>query len=112
MTIYEELLAILDGTEGRLHTAGEIKSKMVQRYGRNPSSVIASDYCYNRWNHGVTTQEPILVRAGLGEYRFIGPNQPYSGLIYGRPRGTSTDQVVGEWVEGKRHLDRPRSGTP
>ena len=104
MTIFEQLLAIFDGVEDRLYTTGEIKSLVERRYGTNPASVIPSDYCYNRWNFGVTHQKPIFVRVGSGEYRFIGLDQPYTGLIYGRPRGAPTEQVIGEWVEGKRQL--------
>ena len=104
MTIYEQLLSYFEGTEGRLHTAQEMKSELEQRYGTNPTSVIPSDYCYNRWNYGVTTQKPILIRVGVGEYRFIGPDQPYTGLIYGRPRGEVEDQVVGEWKNGQQKL--------
>ena len=111
MTIYEQLLKYFEGAEDRLHTAGDIKSELEQRHGTNPASVIPSDYCYNRWNHGVTTQKPILIRVGLGEYRFIGPDQPYSGFIYGRPRGETEDHVVGEWKKGYRKLYSPFSDT-
>ena len=104
MTIYEQMLSIFTGAESRLYTAGEIKSELETRYGTNPSSVIPSDYCYNRWNLGVTTQQPIFVRVGSGEYRFIGPDQPYTGLIFGRPRGDSGDRVIGECTKGKRKL--------
>ena len=75
MTIFEQLLEYFAGREDRLHTAAEIKSELEARYGTNPTSVIPSDYCYNRWNKGVTTQKPILDWVGPGEYRFIGPDK-------------------------------------
>jgi hypothetical protein len=104
MTIYEKMLSYFQGTEDHLHISDEIKSNMQKWHGANPTSVIPSDYCYNRWNYGVTSQKPILIRVGPGEYRYIGPDQPYSGLIYGRPRGEKEDQVVGEWKKGQRTL--------
>ena len=104
MTIFEQMLSIFEGAENRLYTTGEIKSELERRYETKPTSVIPSDYCYNRWNFGVTSQKPIFVRVGSGEYRFIGTDQPYTGLIFGRPHGTSADQVVGECNKGERKL--------
>ena len=104
MKIYEQMLSVFGGAGSRLYTANEIKSALEERYGTNPSSVIPSDYCYNRWNLGVSNQQPIFVRVGSGEYRFIGPDQPYTGLIFGRPRGTSGDRVIGECTKGERKL--------
>lgn len=107
MTILEQFLSYFEGAEDRLYTAKEIKSELARRYGTNPASVIPSDYCYNRRNHGLISQTPIFVRVGRGEYRFIGRDQPYTGLIYGRPRGASADQVIGEWVDGEMRLYSP-----
>lgn len=104
MTIFEQLLSVFEGSEGILYSTAEIKAALTKRYGTNPDSVIPSDYCYNRWNHGLGSQKPVFVRVGFGEYRFIGPDRSYTGLIFGRPRGASTHQVVGEWVDGERRL--------
>ena len=104
MTIYEQLLAIFEQNDDRIYTTGEIKSRLARRFKTNPSSVIPSDYCYNRWNHGVKEQPPILLWVRTGEYRFIGPDQPWNGEVWGRPFGTSGDRVIGECVNGVRKL--------
>lgn len=105
MLIYEQLLSIFEEDTDRIYRTGEIRSELEHRFGTNRDSVIPSDYCYNRWNHGVNTQTPILVWLGKGRYRFIGPDQPYIGPILGRPRGTSADQVVGECIDGIRKMN-------
>ncbi len=104
LTIYEQLLSTLSDRVGALLTAADIRRCVVGAFGTNPSSVIPSDYCYNRLNLGVPDPKPLFLRVGAGEYQFVGPSYPYTGLVYGRPRGTTTDRVVGERVEGVLRL--------
>lgn len=104
LTIYEQLLSTLSDRVGTLLTAAEIRRCVAEAFGTNPSSVIPSDYCYNRLNLGVPDPKPLFLRVGAGEYQFVGPAYQYSGLVYGRPRGTTTDRVVGERVEGVLRL--------
>jgi hypothetical protein len=118
LTIYEQLLATLSDRVGTLLTGADIRRLVVAAFGTNPTSVIPSDYCYNRLNLGVPDPKPLFLRVGAGEYQFVGPAYPYTGLVYGRPRGTPTDRVVGERVEGALRLydhgldDVPRDATP
>lgn len=113
MTIYEQLLSTLSDRGGTLLTAADIRRRLVESFGTNPTSVMPSDYCYNRLNIGVPNPKPLFLRVGAGEYQFVGPAFPYTGLVYGRPRGTTTDQVVGERVEGVLRLyDQPLTDAP
>lgn len=104
MTIYKQLLSTLSDRVGTLQTAADIRRRVVEAFGMNPTSVIPSDYCYNRLNLGVPDPKPLFLRVGTGEYQFVGPAFPYTGLVFGRPRGTTTDQVVGERGEGVLRL--------
>lgn len=113
LTIYEQLLATLTDRIGTLLTAADIRRRVVEAFGTNPTSVIPSDYCYNRLNLGVPDPKPLFLRVGAGEYQFVGPTHPYTGLVYGRPRGTTTDRIVGERVEGVLRLyDQGLTETP
>jgi len=114
MSIYEQVLHSFGSTTGRLLTAEEIKTRLMERFETNPASVLPSDYCYNRWNQGISGQKPLFVRVGAGEYRYLGPDYPYSGLVYWRPSGATKDRVVGERVAGELRLyeDVAPSGDP
>jgi hypothetical protein len=100
MTVYQQLVEVCSYSAGELLTAIEIKKRVVERFGTNPSSILPSDYSYNRWNQGIQLRNPLFVRVGAGEYRYIGPDQPYTGLVFWRPKNAAADQVVGEWVNG------------
>jgi hypothetical protein len=104
VTIYEQLLSVLSDTTGKLMTAAQIREVVSERFGTNATSIIPSDYCYNRLNVGVPNPRPIFLRVGAGEYQFVGPGFPYTGLVYGRPRGTQADRVLGERLNGVLHL--------
>jgi len=101
LSIFQQLIEVCRSAHDSLLTAFEIKRRVVERFGTNPGSVIPSDHCYNRWNRGIKIRDPLFVRVGTSEYRFIGPGQPFTGLIFGRPRGCDADQIVGEWIDGK-----------
>ena len=100
MTVFEQLVAALYGSEERLLSRAAIITAVVNRFGTNASSVIPADYCYNRWNRGVAGHKPLFVRVGTSEYRHLGPDYPYTGLVYWRRKGSGTDRVVGERVHG------------
>lgn len=104
MTIYEQLVAVCSGTEGKLLTATEIKNLVVDQFGTNPTSVLPSDYCYNRWNQGIKQGRALFVRVGAGEYRYVGPDYPYTGLVFWWPKSEAEGKVVGEWVNGQLRL--------
>ncbi|XGW00951.1 MAG: hypothetical protein ACAF41_34705 (plasmid) [Leptolyngbya sp. BL-A-14] len=104
MTVYQQLIEVCSPDEGELLTSTEIKSRIVERFGTNPNSILPSDFCYNRWNAGIQLRNPLFVRVGAGEYRYIGPAQPYTGLVFWRPKGEEADQVIGEWADGELTL--------
>lgn len=114
VTLFDQLVASFAGTGDRLITTSEIRRTMVERYGTNPASVLPSDYCYNRWNQGIARQQPLFVRVGAGEYRYVGPDQPYTGLVFWRPKSSAADQVAGERVDGVLRLfdASPAAPTP
>ena len=104
VTIFDQLVEAFAGTSDRLVTAAEIRRTLFERYGTNPPSVLPSDYSYNRWNQGISQQKPLFVRVGAGEYRYLGADQPYTGLVFWRPKGSTADQVIGERVNGELRL--------
>lgn len=104
MSIYQQLIEVCSPNQGELLTATEIKSRITERFGTKPSSILLSDFCYNRWNAGIQLRNPLFVRVGAGEYRYIGPAQSYTGLVFWRPKGEEADQVIGEWADGELML--------
>lgn len=104
MTIYEQLIKACSRTEGRLLTASAIKQSLVDQFVTNPASILPSDYCYNRWKHAVPKPKPLFVRVGSGEYRYVAPNNPYTGLVFWRPKSATEDKVAGERVNGELRL--------
>lgn len=104
MTVFEQLVEAFHGSGDGLMKAATIKTTLAERYGTNPSSVIPSDYCYNRWNRGIAGHQPLFVRVGSAEYRYLGPDQSFTGLVFWRPKGATADQVAGERVHGVLRL--------
>ncbi|MBO7236746.1 MAG: hypothetical protein J6V45_01530, partial [Kiritimatiellae bacterium] len=52
--IEQEIIAALVHTEiGTILSSAEIKQMVYNRFGRNKSSILPSDYCYNRLNFGI-----------------------------------------------------------
>lgn len=64
LSIYEQLIQVCSGTGDRLLTATQIKALLAERFGTNPASVLPSDFCYNRWNQGISQRKPLFVRVG------------------------------------------------
>lgn len=68
--------------------------------GYQESSVIPSDFCYNRTNSGIECpNQPLFVQEGRGQYRFVGLCYPYKGAMFHKPHG-QPERVVGSWHEG------------
>jgi hypothetical protein len=56
---------------GHRVTTQEIKDEIIRRYKSNPDSIIPPDYCYNRWNSGLTDDMPTFFEyVGRGEIAF------------------------------------------
>ena len=65
----------------------------------NESSLIPSDYCYNTINRGIPFKNHLFEKIEHDNYKVLGPNYKYSGVIYWK------DRPVGEWKSGKITLD-------
>ncbi|MBM7650406.1 hypothetical protein JOC78_003396 [Bacillus ectoiniformans] len=100
MTIYEQIKHILNDRIGEVITSKEVKEVLLKTYGTNPSSIILSDYCYNRYNHGIAFNKHLFVYMNRSTYKYIGENALYTGLVFQRPKGAEADQIVGEWTNG------------
>ena len=107
MMIFEQMQEITEklilqhGIECEI-SSQELKTLINVHFGTNPSSIIPSDYCYNRANKGIvfSGDTRLLVYGGRGVYICLGKNYPYDKPVYTRPKGTKTDIVVGTWEKG------------
>lgn len=100
MNIYQQIVEVCKGNDDKLFSSSEIKRLVHDKFGTNHSSIIPSDYCYNRFNAGIEFTKHIFDMIGRGEYKYLGENYPYTGLVLWYPHKGKTAQVVGEWHEG------------
>ncbi len=108
MYIYEKFKILFSTPENRNLSVSDIK-KRIWEYDdasgekrTNPTSIIPSDYCYNRTNIDARNVHLfILEKSG---YTCLGVNYPYTGLIYHRTRVSTELRVVGRWVNGRREI--------
>lgn len=101
LTIYEQLIEALKEEKGNTLTSKEIKEKIITKYNTNPGSIILSDYCYNRYNKGITFTKHLFIYINRSTYRYVGENYAYTGLIFQKPKGEEYESVVGEWDKGQ-----------
>ena len=86
-------------------TCSEIKNLVTSKYNScNPTSVIPSDYCYNRLNNGIKYEKylHLFVYKDTKEskkYIYKGLNYQYTGKIKHKPKG-GYEIVVGELKNG------------
>jgi hypothetical protein len=104
MTIYEQIKELLKNEKGREISATEIKTRLKEKYGTNGSSIIPSDFCYNRCNDGIDFEKHIFEYLGLNSYRYLDENSPYTGKIYHKPIKQKEQIEIGEWIIGKKTL--------
>jgi hypothetical protein len=100
MNIYEKILNALTPLTQNNFTTHEIKKIVHEKYGTNWSSVIPSDFCYNRINQGIKFDKFLFIRLSRGNYHFVGENYPYNGFVYKKPSGDTIESVAGEWRDG------------
>ncbi|MCR6522139.1 DUF7225 domain-containing protein [Lysinibacillus capsici] len=101
MTIYEQLLELLKEEKGNILTSKEVKDRLSKKFNTNLKSIILSDYCYNRYNKGISFNKHLFIYINRSTYRFVGENYPYTGLIFHNPKGAEFESVVGEWDKGQ-----------
>lgn len=107
--IYDQFRDVCKSKLGALLTTSELTTLLASQFGTPSGSVLPADYCYNRRNIGSRPLEMCLfVQVAKGEYKYLGPGAPFSGLAMHAPKGSGTDLIVGEWVDGTFH---PQEGT-
>lgn len=107
-TIYEQIKDILNGEIGNIVDSSQVKKLLGLKYGTNASSIILSDYCYNRINIGIKFNKHLFEYIDRDSYTYLGENYPYTGLIYAKPFGSEKELVAGEWKNGIKMLyDNP-----
>ncbi|MCO4850551.1 DUF7225 domain-containing protein [Bacillus vallismortis] len=104
MTIYEQMKDVMQNKINELVTPQEIKKTLQEKYGTNPDSVMLSDYCYNRYNKGVSFNKHLFEYVNRSSYKYLGENSQYTGLIFRKSKGEDTEAIVGEWVNGVKSL--------
>lgn len=100
MTIFEKVNLVLSQQITSIFTTSEIKQLCSDKHNLNPSSVIPTDYCYNRINNGISNNKNILIYLGFGEFKYVGQSYNYQGWVYQRPKGYNEDIIVGQWKNG------------
>ena len=100
MNIFEQVVDVCESRSQRIFSAKEVIDLVEDKFGSNRSSVIPSDYCYNRINQGIDFTRHAFVLAE-GKYRFVGKDFSYSGAIYA---GAKEERLVGLWGNGKFRL--------
>jgi len=112
MNIVKIIEEIFSEKIGISFTRSELVNLVHEKSGVNKSSIIPSDYCYNRRNKGINFPENCLFeRIDKGLYVYLGRNYEYSGLVYFRERGMAEDGTAGEWksgiyIENYKHIER------
>ena len=106
MKIYEQIIAVCNGKEGRTFTSSQIIRMVSAEFDTNRSSVIPSDYCYNRTNKGMNFEkQKHLFEVNINKneflYTFLGEGCPYSGKVFWKRKGEKIEQAVGEWINGE-----------
>lgn len=100
MKIFDQIKEVLkEYNVNDFVTLQEMQNILKMRYGTKPSSVILSDFCYNRYNNGIPFKNHIFVYFGEGRYKYLGENYPYTGKVYHKPKG-GREIIIGEWVNG------------
>lgn len=103
-TIYDQVKEVLYGRVNELVTPSDIKEQLFSQFGTNPGSVILSDYCYNRYNNGITFNKHLFQYIDRGFYKYLGEHYPFTGLIFHKPKGHDKEIIVGEWNDGEKVL--------
>jgi hypothetical protein len=85
---------------------GELVTRTARLARCSPSSVLPSDFAFNRVNRDVVSRaRPMFIHEGRGQYRFVGPDYAYRGPILWQPAGEH-EREVGRSVDGKATFQR------
>ena len=93
--------AFRDVKIGTVFTRAEIIKKVHAQYGGEKDSIIPTDYCYNRYNHGISLEKHLKLfeYTTRNTFRYLGEKYPYTGKIYHNPRN-GKEICIGEYVNG------------
>ena len=83
---------------GEIYNHSELRKFLEENKLFSVKNVAA--YSYNRWNKGMMEIHPLLEWLNRGEYKFLGENHPYSGIVIHHPQG-GIPYKIGEWIEGE-----------
>ena len=82
-----------------------LKREIERMGGYARGSVLPSDYCYNVINRAsFSFRHTVLVREGRGMYRYVGPDNAYTGLVMWKPK-QEAERQVGSWDRGVCKLE-------
>jgi thermostable 8-oxoguanine DNA glycosylase len=102
MTIYKQIIELLKDDVGRTVSPSEIIKALKLKHGTKASSIILSDFCYNRINDGIKFDKHIFQYFDHNKYKFLSENYPFTGLIIHKPKGAKNEFIVGEWILGRK----------
>lgn len=104
MTVYEQIKEVLKDYKGETFTYKEVKEKLISNFNTNPSSIILSDFCYNRYNKGIKFNQHIFIYIDRSTYKYVGENYPYTGFVFHKPSGSKYTSIIGEWDKGQLYF--------
>ena len=100
--VFQEVIETFKNTPiNTIFSRSEIIDMVTTKYNRNPTSIVPSDYCYNRLNNGINYEKYLHLFEYTDDknYKYLGLNYPYSGKILHKPKG-GFEVVVGELKNG------------
>lgn len=111
MTLAEAIRKVVKeyvSEHGRDHvvTRQQLSNMVMEAFPHNPNSFLPADYCYNRTNKGISFEEHVHLFEYMndGNYRILGEGYPYTGEVFYREKGESSDSVYGSWTAGVFHV--------
>ncbi|WAG17429.1 HNH endonuclease [Aeromonas hydrophila] len=104
MSIVQSVASTLSEEDKTIFTSKEIKDLAFKKHKIKPTSIIPSDYCYNRTNYGIDKlgilKNKFLSINPDGTYLYLGFNYPFNGYVYHKPKGSKIEMTVGHWSNG------------
>lgn len=83
---------------GEIYNHSELRKFLEENKLFSVKNVAA--YSYNRWNKGMMEIHPLLEWINRGEYKYLGENYPYNGIVIHHPQA-GIPYKIAEWVEGE-----------
>ena len=108
MRVVDEIIKSFENVEiHTIFTRSEIIDRVASKYGRNRESIIPSDYCYNRYNNGVSFENRVCLFKYTDDkkYEYLGLNYPFTGRIFHKPKGSTAEICVAQFVNGVLQKD-------